>query len=84
MLPIYYQNVNTTLFASGTSFGDEHINAIIRNALSINTFHLIVFCVNESEIEKIKIKYSDYKNVIVFESPTAFGDIAKLIDKLFD
>lgn len=37
----------TTLFVSGMSMGDEHINKIIENALTINTFHMVLFCAAE-------------------------------------
>lgn len=37
-------NSNTTLFVSGMSMGDEHINKIIENALTLDSFHLVIFC----------------------------------------
>ena len=71
---------NSSLFVSGTSLGDEHINKIIENALSINTFHMVLFCVSEKDIENAKERYKDYKNVIVYYLPTCFCDIHRVIN----
>lgn len=66
----------TTLFVSGMSMGDEHINKIIENALTINTFHMVIFCATEAEIDKLKQKYHAYKNVIIVDSVYRFSDVA--------
>lgn len=57
---------NTTLIVIGNSLSDEHINKMIENALSINTFTLVVFGYNEREIENLKERYNRYNNVIVY------------------
>ena len=59
--------------------GDEHINKIIENALTINTFHMVIFCATEGEIVKLKEKYQACKNVIVVDRMYKFGDIAKFM-----
>ena len=69
----------TTLFVSGMSMGDEHINKIIENALTINTFHMVIFCATEAEIDKLKQKYHVYKNVIVVDTVHKFIDVAELM-----
>lgn len=69
----------TTLFVSGMSMGDEHINKIIENALTINTFHMVIFCATEVEIDKLKQKYHAYKNVIVVDTVYKFNDVAELM-----
>ncbi|MCC8027155.1 MAG: SIR2 family protein [Clostridium sp.] len=69
----------TTLFVSGMSMGDEHINKIIENALTINTFHMVLFCATEGEIKKLKEKYYAYKNVIVVNNTYKFSDVADLL-----
>lgn len=69
----------TTLFVSGMSMGDEHINKIIENALTINTFHMVIFCATKEEIKKLKDKYYAYKNVIVVDKEYKFNEIADLL-----
>lgn len=69
----------TTLFVSGMSMGDEHINKIIENALTINTFHMVLFCATEGEIVRLKDKYYTYKNVIVVDKKSKFNDVADLL-----
>lgn len=44
----------TTLFVSGMSMGDEHINKIIENALTINTFHMVIFCATAEDIKNYR------------------------------
>ena len=56
--------------------GDEHINKIIENALTINAFHMVIFCATEAEIDKLKQKYHAYKNVIIVDSVYRFSDVA--------
>lgn len=70
---------NTTLFVSGMSMGDEHINKIIENALTINTFHMVIFCVDDLLISYLKEKYRVYKNVIVVDEKYTFRNIADLM-----
>lgn len=70
---------NTTLFVSGMSMGDEHINKIIENALTINTFHMVLFCAVKEEIKKLKDKYHAHKNVIVVDEIYKFNDVAELL-----
>lgn len=72
----------TTLFVSGMSMGDEHINKIIENALTINTFHMVIFCATTDEIEKLQEKYRAYKNVIVVDTEYKFSDVADLMQNL--
>lgn len=72
----------TTLFVSGMSMGDEHINKIIENALTINTFHMVIFCATDDEIKKLQQKYNAYKNVIVMEKEYKFSDVADLMQNL--
>lgn len=69
----------TTLFVSGMSMGDEHINKIIENALTINTFHMVIFCATEAEIDKLEQKYHAYKNVIVVDTVYRFKDVAEFM-----
>lgn len=69
----------TTLFVSGMSMSDEHINKIIENALTINTFHMVIFCATSEEINKLQNKYRTYKNVIVVDTVHKFKDVAELL-----
>lgn len=69
----------TTLFVSGMSMGDEHINKIIENALTINTFHMVLFCATEGTIKRLKEKYYTHKNVIVVDKEYKFDDLADLL-----
>lgn len=69
----------TTLFVSGMSMGDEHINKIIENALTINSFHMVIFCATKKEIDRLSEKYKTYKNVIIVEEEYKFRDIAELM-----
>lgn len=69
----------TTLFVSGMSMSDEHINKIIENALTINTFHMVIFCATSEEINKLQNKYRTYNNVIVVDTVHTFKDVAELL-----
>lgn len=69
----------TTLFVTGMSMGDEHINKIIENALTINTFHMVIFCATDDELKKLQEKYHAYKNVIVVERTIKFKDVAEFM-----
>jgi len=73
---------NTTLFVSGMSMSDEHINKIIENALTINTFHMVIFCATDAEIRKLQEKYKAYRNVIVVDKEYKFCDVADLMQNL--
>lgn len=73
---------NTTLFVSGMSMSDEHINKIIENALTINTFHMVIFCATAAEIKKLQEKYKAYRNVIVVDREYKFCDVADLMQNL--
>lgn len=70
---------NTTLAVIGTSLADEHINKMIENALSINTFTLLIFGFNKSEIEYFEKKYSQYQNVVVYPEPKTFSQLTDLL-----
>lgn len=72
----------TTLFVTGMSMGDEHINKIIENAMTINSFHLVIFCATEDEIKNLAKKYESYDNVIVKEEVFKFADIADFMNDL--
>lgn len=72
----------TTLFVSGMSMGDEHINKIIENALTINTFHMVIFCATNAQIKQMQEKYQVYKNVIVADKEFKFSDVADLMQNL--
>lgn len=74
----------TTLYVSGMSMGDEHINKIIENALTINTFHMVVFCATKDVITNLKKKYSSYRNVIVLDEEYKFNDVAELMLNTMD
>ena len=73
---------NTTLFVTGTSMGDEHINKIIENALTIETFHLVVFCATDDLILQLKEKYKVYKNVIIVDEVYNFEQIGEFMQSL--
>lgn len=73
---------HTTLFVSGMSMGDEHINKIIENALTINTFHMVIFCATDGEIKRLQKKYNAYKNVIIMKKEYKFSDVADLMQNL--
>ena len=69
----------TTLVVSGTSLGDEHINKLIENALSIPSFTLLIFGFNDEQISGLKNSYSKHPNVIVCDEPKSFSDVADFI-----
>lgn len=73
---------DSSLFVTGTSLGDEHINKIIENALTINTFTLVVFAYSDELIKIQKTKYKDCPNVIVYNDPTSFSDFGDILFKL--
>lgn len=70
------------MFVSGMSMSDEHINKIIENALTLNTFHMVIFCATGDEIIKLQKKYKAYRNVIVMERTYKFCDVANLMQNL--
>lgn len=71
---------DTTLFVSGLSMGDEHINKIIENALTINTFHLVIFaCGSEDMINNLKKQYQKFQNVIIIDESYTFEKVADLL-----
>lgn len=71
---------DTALFVSGMSMGDEHINKIIENALTINSFHLVIFgCGEDAVIQELKNKYKTFKNVIVLDESYTFKQVAELL-----
>lgn len=71
---------DTALFVSGLSMGDEHINKIIENALTITSFHLIIFAYGKQKlINELKSKYAIYHNVIVLDDSFSFEQVADLL-----
>lgn len=70
---------NTTLVVIGNSLSDEHINKMIENALSINTFTLIIFGYDENKIKTLKEKYNRYNNVIVYPEGQTLLTLSELI-----
>ena len=52
---------------------------IIENALTINTFHMVIFCATVAEIKKLQEKYKAYRNVIVVDREYKFCDVADLM-----
>lgn len=71
---------NTALLVSGLSMGDEHINKIIENALTINTFHLIIFAHGpEDTINNLKEKFEIFQNVIILDESYSFAQVAELL-----
>lgn len=72
----------TTLFVSGMSMSDEHINKIIENALTLNTFHLVIFCAKEDEIKELNQKYCSNKNVIIYDEICTFEGFAEILESL--
>jgi hypothetical protein len=71
---------DTALFVSGMSMGDEHINKIIENALTIISFHLIIFGCGKSElISELKNKYAAFHNVIVLDDSFTFKQVADIL-----
>lgn len=71
---------DTALFVSGMSMGDEHINKIIENALTITSFHLIIFgCGKPEFISELKSKYATFHNVIVLDESFTFKQVADIL-----
>lgn len=78
---------NSTLVVMGYSFSDEHINRIILNALSVQSFNLVIFGDSENifKLQKLKDKrisiiYSDdkihyFKNIVDKVLPDIHPDI---------
>lgn len=73
---------HTTLAVIGSSLSDEHINKLIENALSINTFTLLIFGFSEDGIEVFREKYKKYPNVVVYPEPTTFEGLADLLSAI--
>jgi len=76
---------DSTLVVTGTSLGDEHINKVIENALSINSFTMIIFAYgNDDFVSSLKQKYIDFPNVIIYNQSVNFADIGAILLKLRD
>ena len=74
---------DTTLIVSGTSLGDEHINKIIENALTINSFTLIIFMVGiEESIKKMQERFRNNHNVMVFDESTTFNELTNILNQI--
>lgn len=73
---------DTTLVVSGTSMGDAHINKIIENALTIDSFTLILFMALPNEIEEMREKYKEMKNVHVYDESADFSVLADLLNNI--
>lgn len=72
---------NSTLFVYGYSFGDEHINRIIKDMLTIPSTHLIIIAYNDIG-GRIKSFYDDVKRPVQMSLlvGTHFGDMQTLVD----
>ena len=83
---------NSTLIVMGYSFGDDHINRVILNALAIPTFRLIIFG-NSANIDKLKEigdtritiinspdKIHYFKNIVSDVMPSIHPDITEMTD----
>lgn len=76
---------NSTLVVIGSSLGDDHINKIIENSLSIKSFTLIIFFFGGiSEHELLKSKYSNYDNVIIYGNNYNFKKVASELNDLIE
>ncbi|MCL5772680.1 MAG: SIR2 family protein [Actinobacteria bacterium] len=53
------QQPQNVLITYGYGFGDEHVNRVIFNALSISTFHLVVISYNWAQIKEFYEKVKD-------------------------
>ena len=82
---------NSVLIALGYSFGDDHINRIILNGLSVPTFRLVVFGTSENidkliqmNDSRITVYYSDdkihyFKNFVEHALPSMHPDVEEEI-----
>jgi len=84
---------NSTLIVMGYSFGDDHINRVILNALAVPSFRLVVFgksdniCkLQELNDSRISIIYSDgdekihyFKNIVNNVMPSMHPDIEEAL-----
>jgi hypothetical protein len=54
---------NSLLFAIGFSFADEHLLDLTKRALRNPTLKLVIFCFNQSDVERFSVIFSAYPNV---------------------
>jgi len=88
----YLMRRNSTLIVMGYSFGDEHINSVVLNALAIPTFSLVVFG-DSPNINKLKErgdrritiinspnKIHHFNNIVNDVMPSIHPDIEEITD----
>lgn len=74
---------NSALITIGYSFGDDHINRIIFNALAVPSFHLVIFG-RSTNIEKIK-KLNNPRIIVCYsegDASTPIHYFQTIIDRL--
>lgn len=69
---------NSTLIVIGYSFGDEHINRVIYNALANPTFKLIIF--NDSEEVQKLIQRNDNRITVIYSTNLKKDDDKKITE----
>ena len=73
---------NSTLVTYGYSFGDEHINRVIRDMLTIPSTHLVVIAFSDKPLGRIMQTYEDLgrSSQISLLVGSELGDLAKLTE----
>lgn len=62
----YLQHGEVVFICSGFSFGDQHINDVIFNALKQNSrLHVVVFCFSDSSVEALESECKSHMNMAV-------------------
>ena len=71
---------NSTLVTYGYSFGDEHINRVIRDMLTIPSTHLVVIAFSDKPLGRIMQTYEDLgrPSQISLLVGSELGDLEKL------
>lgn len=71
---------NSVLIVMGYSFGDDHINRLIFNALAVPTFKLVIF----GDSEQInKLQELEDNRIVVFNSKSKIHYFNNLVEKVF-
>jgi NTP pyrophosphatase (non-canonical NTP hydrolase) len=70
---------NSTLFCYGYSFGDEHINRIIEDMLTIPSAHLVIISYSDP-LERIENTYKGREAQITLLLGNHLGDLKTLVD----
>ena len=69
----------SVLFVIGYGFGDDHVNAIIRQALSVPSFTLVIIDPKPASDFVTKLRLQEDRRVWIIEGPT-IGKLAGFVE----